>query len=478
MDRIPVEVIGKILSGLGAARHIVIVSATCRKWREACKYLHTLSFSSVEWPRYIDLTTSELEISITQTIFLTKGLQRLSLVFDCAYFSAPSVHAWLIYTRETLLELRYNVRTSLRVNTLDIFGGYKLEVIELAHISIFKVDTLLHRFPCLKSLSLRYVSVPSALHLNVLLSVCPKIESLELINPRIAMFDVHKKLKLSSPTLKSIFVEAVRVDKLIVEVECLEIFHLKDCALDDFELIGKGLKQIKLDDVSITHLSIGENFESLEVVDISNFSNFRPIFFETILKSSSLRKLRLWNSNVMLEDGDGDGDEDEVEDMDEDEDEDEDEVEFEAEDEVEDANENEVEDANEDEDLETNRISTHQLNHYSVDLETIAVSFPKLSHLSLNYNLRDGSLNHSVQGSPYLTNVTVLELGWTVLTDVFSEWVESFLERCPNLKRLVIHGVIRDAKSQDKCHTLANFTSSMFRLMRNYMHVEVQFEFT
>ncbi|CAM8916644.1 unnamed protein product [Rhodiola kirilowii] len=463
MDRIPVEVIGKILSGLGAARHIVIASATCRKWREACKYLHTLSFSSVEWPRYEELSTTELEISITQTIFLTKGLQRLSLLFDNSYnFPSPIVHAWLLYTRETLLELRYNVQTSPRVNILDIFGGYKLEVIDLAHILILAADTLLHRFPCLKSLSLRYVRVPSALYLNLLLSMCPKIESLELINPSFAVFDVPKtvELKLSSPTLKSIYVEAVRVDKFIVEAECLEIFHLKGCVLKDFELIGKGtLKQIKLDDVSITHLSIGENFESLEVVDISNFSIFWPVFLETISKSSSLRKLRLWNSNVML--GEGDGDEDENAD------------------EVEDANENEVEYTDEasDEDLETNHISTHPLNHYSVDLETISVSFPKLSHLSLNYNLRDGTLNHSVQGSSYLINVTVLELGWTVLTDVFSEWVESLLIRCPNLKRLVIHGVVSDARSQDKCHTLANFTSSMFRLMRNYMHVEVKFEF-
>ncbi|CAM8910196.1 unnamed protein product [Rhodiola kirilowii] len=165
-------------------------------------------------------------------------------------------------------------------------------------------------------------------------------------------------------------------------------------------------------------------------------------------------KLRLWNSKVTLENGnedeDEDEDEDEVEDMDED----------------------------SDEDLVTNHISTPQLNHYSVDLETLAVSFPKLYHLCLNYNLRDGSLNHSVQGSSYLTNVTVLELGWTVLTDVFSEWVESLLKRCPNLKRLIIQGVISDARSQDKCHTLANFTSSMVLLMRSYMHVEVQFVFT
>ncbi|CAM8913430.1 unnamed protein product [Rhodiola kirilowii] len=447
MDDIPVEVIGNILSRLGDARDIVIASVTCRKWREAYrKHLHTLSFNSVGWPSYKLLTSpSTMETFITQTIFQTNGLQRLSIKRGSVYdFSAASVLAWLLYARETLLELRYNVPTNPRVNILEICGRNKLELIELAHNSIWAVEPKFQRFPCLKSLSLRYVIV-SASHLNLLLSGCPKIESLELINP-IVMLEVPKMVELSSPTLKSIFVEAVRVDKLTVEADCLEILHLKGCALEDFELIGKGsLKQIKLDDVSITHLSIGENFESLEVVDISNFSIFSPIFSEMISKSSSLMKLRLWNSKVTLENGN----EDEFEDTDED----------------------------SDEDLVTNHISTHQLNHFSVDLETVAVSFPNLSHLCLNYNLRDGTLNHNVQGSSYLINVTVLELGWTVLTDVFSEWVESLLIRCPNLKRLVIHGVISDARSQDKCNTMANFNMSLVRLMRSYMHVEVKCEF-
>ncbi|CAM8916632.1 unnamed protein product [Rhodiola kirilowii] len=451
MDRIPVEVIGKILSGLGHARHIVIASVTCRKWLEAYhKHLHTLSFDSVGWPPYNWTTTSPstMETFITQTIFQTKGLQRLSIQLGSGYnFSAAAVLAWLLCARETLLELRYNVQTNPRVNILEICGRNKLEVIELACNSIWAVEPKFQRFPCLKSLSLHYMIV-SASHLNLLLSGCPKIESLELINPRFVKSDVPKTVELSSPTLKRIFVEAVRVDKLTVEADCLEILHLMGCVLEDFELIGKGsLKQIKLDDASITHLYISENIESLEVVDICNFSIFRPIFSEMVSKSSSLMKLRLWNSKVTLENVNGN--EDEVEDMDED----------------------------SDEDLATNHISTPQLNHYSVDLETVAVSFPKLSHLCLNYNLRDGSLNHSVQGSSYLTNVTVLELGWTVLTDVFSEWVESLLIRCPNLKRLVIHGVISDARSQDKCNTLANFNMSMVRLMRSYMHVEVKFEF-
>ncbi|CAM8910193.1 unnamed protein product [Rhodiola kirilowii] len=435
MDDIPVEVIGNILSSLGDAKDIVIASVTCRKWQEAFrKHLHTLSFDSFNWPLHKYMTTNGFEINITNTIFQTKGLQRLSLRFHKDYTcSAPSVHAWLLYTRETLLELRYKVQTKPCVNILDICGRDKLEVIELAHNPVWLAQPMSQRFPCLKSLSLRHVRVLSALHLNLLLSACPKIESLELINPLFSMPDVPKTVEFSSPTLKSLFVDDVRVDKLIVEAVCLEIFHLKRCALEDFKLIGKGtLKQIKLDGVSITHLDISENIESLEVVDISNFS----IFEEMISKSLSLRKLRLWNSKVILEDSDED----------------------------------------EDEDLVTDHISTPQLNQYRVDLETIAVSFPKLSYLCLNYNY--GSLNHNIQGSSYLTNVTVLELGWTVLTDDFSEWVESFLERCPNLKRLVIHGVIRDAKSQDKCHTLANFTSSMVQLMRSYMHVAVKFEFT
>ncbi|CAM8910207.1 unnamed protein product [Rhodiola kirilowii] len=411
MDDIPVEVIGNILSRLGDARDIVIASVTCRKWREAYrKHLHTLSFNSVGWPSYKSTTTSPstLETFITQTIFQTSGLQRISIKVGSGYnFSAASVLAWLLYARETLLELHYQVPTNPRVNILEIFGRNKLEVIELAYnsISIWDVEPKFQRFPCLKSLSLRYVIV-SASHLNLLLSGCPKIESLELIYPRIAKFDVHRTVELSSPTLKSIFVELVFLDKLIVEADCLEILHLKCCKLKDFELIGKGtLKQFKLDGVSIDHLYISENIESLEVVDISNFSIVWPIFLEMISKSSSVRKLRLWNSNVKLENGNSDS------------------YEFEDTDEY------------SDEDLGTNQISTPQLNHYSVDLETIAVSFPTLSHLCLNYNLRDGTLNHSVQGSSYLINVTVLELGWTVLTAVFSEWVESLLIRCPNLKR-------------------------------------------
>ncbi|KAJ6983947.1 F-box/LRR-repeat protein [Populus alba x Populus x berolinensis] len=83
MEHLPVEVIGNILSRLGGARDVVIASATCRKWREAWrKHLHTLSFNSNDWHVYQDITTSRLEILITQTIFQTTGLQGLSILMD------------------------------------------------------------------------------------------------------------------------------------------------------------------------------------------------------------------------------------------------------------------------------------------------------------------------------------------------------------------------------------------------------------
>ncbi|KAL5974680.1 hypothetical protein ACLOJK_031350 [Asimina triloba] len=415
MEHLPVEVIGNILSRLAAARDVVIASATCRKWREAClKHLHTLSFNSNDWPVYRDLTNRRLEILITQTIFQTTGLQYLSIFMDDVdEFSAAPVIAWLMYTRETLRYLVYNVRTTPNVNILEKCGRQKLEVLFLAHNSITGVEPSYQRFPCLKSLSLSYVSI-SALDLSLLLTACPKIETLALVSPEIAMSDPQATMELSSLTLKSIYVEGISLDKFILEADSLERLHLKDSTLELFELVGKGtLKHLKIDDVSVIHLDIGEITEHLESVDVSNFTIMWPKFYHMISKSSKLRRLRLWG------------------------------VVFDDEDEV-------------------------------VDLETIAVYFPRLSHLSLSYDLREGLLHY---GTTCLENVVVLELGWTVITELFTHWVAALLERCPNLRRLVIHGVISEAKSREECNTLAYFTSSIVRLMRKYMHVDVHFEY-
>lgn len=418
MGELPVEVIGKILSRVGAARDVVLASATCRKWRQAFrKHLHTLSFNCNDWPVYGDLTTSRLEILITQTIFLTSGLQGLSILMnDVHEFSASAVMAWLMYTRETLHHLFYNVRTTANVNILEICGRQKLEKLVLAHNSITGVEPNFQRFPCLKSLSLSHVSI-LALDLNLFLAACPKIESLELVNPEIVISDAQVTVVLSSSNLKSVYLEAISLDKFILEADSIERLRLRDCALEVFELNGKGtLKHFEIDEVSMIHLEIGEAVENLEIVDINSFTIIWPKFYQMISRSAKLRKLRLWDVN------------------------------FDEEDEI-------------------------------VDLETIAVCLPQLSHLSLNYDLRDGVLLHSLQGDSHLESVVVLELGWTIISDLFTNWVEGILNRCPNLQKLVINGIVSEAKTHEECQILADFTSSIVQLMRKFIHVDVRFEY-
>ncbi|CAI0398288.1 unnamed protein product [Linum tenue] len=231
------------------------------------------------------------------------------------------------------------------------------------------------------------------------------------------MSDAQVTIELCSPTLKSVYVEAISLDKFILEADSIECLHLKDCALELFELVGKGtLKHFKIDDVSLIHLDIGETVDNLEIVDISNFTIFWPKFYHMISKSSKLRTLRLWD------------------------------VVFDEEEDV-------------------------------VDLETIANCFPQLSHLSLSYDLKDVLLHYGLQGNSNLQNVVVLELGWTVINDLFSHWVEGLLKRCPNLKKLILHGIISEAKSHEECQILSGFFSCLFQLMGKYTAVDVQCKF-
>ncbi|KAF5447496.1 hypothetical protein F2P56_033050 [Juglans regia] len=412
MEHFPVEVIGNILSRLGDARDVVIASATCSKWREAyCKHLHTLSFNSNDWPVYRDLPTSDLEILITKTIFRTTGLEVLYILMDAIEFSASTFISWFMYTREKLRRLFYNVRTTPSVNIVEIFGRLKLKTLVIAQNSISGV---FERFPCLKCLSLSFVSI-SALDLSLLIIGCRKIEALELVDLEIAISDAQVTVELTSPTLMSLYVEAINLYKFMLEADRIECLHFKDCALEDFEFFGRGtLKQLKTDDVSVLHLHIAESAENLETVDIRNFTIMWPMFYKMISRSSKLRRLRLWDMVLYGEDK-------------------------------------------------------------IVDLETIAVFFPTLTHLSLCHDLKDGVVHYSLQESSQLVNVTMLELGWTVINGFFSRWVEGMPRRCPNLKKLVIRGVIPEVKIHEDCQMLANFTSSIVELMRKYIHLEVQF---
>ncbi|KAG0498535.1 hypothetical protein HPP92_003226 [Vanilla planifolia] len=418
MENLPLEVIGNILSHLGSARDVVVASATCHKWKKSFKkHLHTLRFCSDDWSGYRDLTTRQLEIIITQTIFQTVGLQNLSINMDSVHeFSAAPVVAWLLYTRETLRRLSYNVRTLPSVNILEKCGRQKLEVLDLDHNAINGVEPSYQRFTSLRCLSLSHVSI-SALDLSLLLVACPKIETLIVDALEIVTSDSQASVELSSPTLRNLYAKALAVDKIILDADNLESLHLSELNLDLFELIGKGtLKHLKMDDVSITHLDIDESTEHLEVIDVSNFTILWPKFCQMISRSSKLRKLRLWG------------------------------VIFDDEDEI-------------------------------MDSEAIAVCFPQLMHLSLSYDTRDGFLHNGLHGSLPLKNVTTLELGWTVISEHFGRWVFGMVDRCPNLQRLIIHGVLSEIKTREERKILGRFTSAIICLSRKYLHIGVHFEY-
>lgn len=154
MESLPVEVIGNILSHLGAARDVVVASTTCRKWRVAARHhLHTLCFNTEDWSVYRELSTEDLEILITQTILQTSCLQHL-IIQDTDHtrrteFSAAPVIAWLMYTRESLRFLTYKMKTRPCVNVLERCGKLKLEGLVLGYTCIPTVDPSVQRFPSL-----------------------------------------------------------------------------------------------------------------------------------------------------------------------------------------------------------------------------------------------------------------------------------------------------------------------------------------
>ncbi|CAJ2632367.1 unnamed protein product [Trifolium pratense] len=418
MENFPVEVIGIILSHLGSARDIVIASLTCKKWKDAWhNYLHALSFNTRDWHIYGEVCSGHLEMFITCTLFQTRGLQCLTILMDYDHvFNVTPVIAWVMSTRDTLRQLRYNVRTWPDFNIIDKCGRERLEVLSLARNPILRVDPRYHKFPCLKSLSLSSVSI-SALDLSLLLSACPKLETFSIVSPDIAMSDLQASIELNSSSLKEFFIESFVVDRFILEAESLENLHLTDCTFEVFELIGKGtLKVLKIDDVSVIHLNIGDSTENLEILDVFHSTILWPEFYNMISKASNLKKLRLWS------------------------------VVFDNEDEV-------------------------------VDIETISACFPRLTHLSLSYDLKDGVLHYGLQGLSSLMNVVVLELGWTTISDLFSVWVAGLLEGCPNLKKLVIYGYIAEVKPHEELQTFSRFSEFMLQLVRKYSHVKFDFHY-
>lgn len=432
MEHIPVEVIGHILSFIGAAHHVVIASLTCRKWRQAfSNYLHTLKFDDdKEHTVYGRFSGSEIENLISKTIFQTTGLQCLSIAMDgVSYLSTGFVIDWLIYTGKTLRKLHYNLRTTPNFNILDKFNASKMEVLDLAGNTIM-ITSGYKIFLCLRCLSLSRVVV-SPLDLSLLLSACPNMEVLKLDNLDFVRSNEPTTMEFSTSTLKEASLQCLWFDNLILKADNLEKLQVRNCIFKAFDLLGKGtLRFLEIESVIMSRFDIGENFQNLEVVNVSNHKIMWENFHDMIARSSGLRRLKLWFP-------------------------------------------------------EFGKI---------VNMESISVCFPLLSHLALHYDLSYGSSHHgnatdfNLGGSYRFGNVVVLELQCLFINSCFPVWLEGLLKRCPKLRKLVIYGLeFLEVHIECSSSVVANGEliaqqldfgmSCISKVMTKYEHVTVQFRY-
>ncbi|XP_074266838.1 F-box/LRR-repeat protein At1g67190-like [Silene latifolia] len=220
--------------------------------------------------------------------------------------------------------------------------------------------------------------------------------------------DTQVALELNSSSLKAIYIEAITLVTFILEAGSLEELHLKFCIIKQFTFIGKG---------SLKHFEFEGGYVdsidlgevvNLEVVDVSDFTFSWLGLYQMISRSSNLRVLRIW-AGFMEE---------------------------------------------------------------IVYLEAIAKSFPYLTSLSFGCDLEEHWLHFVEEGSYQMQHLVVVEVGWEKIHDQFCPILDTFLEKCPIVKKLNVHGKVSATRTREECQTLANFTSSMIQLMRKYMHVD------
>jgi hypothetical protein len=112
IEEFPVEVTGKILSHISAVEQVVRASGTCRKWREAARnHLLTLRCDCRKRsPVYKNLTSIDLEVSLTETILQTSRLQGLYISTEDG-ISAAVMISGVLHARSSLRILRYESPT-------------------------------------------------------------------------------------------------------------------------------------------------------------------------------------------------------------------------------------------------------------------------------------------------------------------------------------------------------------------------------
>ncbi|VFQ81396.1 unnamed protein product [Cuscuta campestris] len=437
IEKLPVEIIGEILSRVGVARDVIRASLTRRKWREAFrKHLPTLSFDVSDGDHvYHEIPTADLEVLITKTLFQTNGVRKLSIATHSHKVSAVAVLGWLMFTRETLSELFYRVIISPTINVLDLCGMPKLKTLSLYAIKVVGVEPVFHQFPYLTSLCLNCCCI-SGEDLNRVLLALPKLECLELRNPEFGQvdeyFDEEITVKLRLPTLKTLLFIRVIALQLILETCDIGYLHVNDSCFGIFKVHGsKNLRHLKISKSHLSLLEIEEG-ENLEILEFVTSHVVQSNLFPMKVQAPKLKMFRIWRfiGERMRFYGDP-----------------------------------------------TIIVDGSEL---VVDLDQIAVCSPQLNHLSIFYDVEE-PVNYNFRGVSPLENVVILDVGWDrfkwdCVLD-FTEWTEKVLKCCPNLGKLIVHGKVIEPEDPEYLMNLAEHTSSMSEMLSKYPHIEVKFTY-
>ncbi|CAM6050471.1 unnamed protein product [Sphagnum compactum] len=416
MEGFPVELIGNILSHLDDMKDVVRASWTCRKWRVALRYLHTLCASWTKW----ELETEKLEFVLTDTILQTMGLQKLQ-IHSYTPFPAAPVIAWLSHIGDSLRHLTYKLPGSTpHVNVLERCARMRcLQRLDLhclrGDINFVVADPTAELFPCLLSLHLSDSRVSTG-ELQALVWGCQKLESLSLSWIRFS--DPDFTLNLRSLSLKSLVCYSTEHHNVVLEANLLQSFHLWFSKFTTFKVkTGIRLRSLQIRKLSIANLDLGNNTDcpDLEEVVVDSCEHVWATIQCFLLKpSSTLRKLQLYG------------------------------------------------------------IPLGGNHPVKLNLGTIPCLFPCLTHLGLGYTMVDNNspiVESQFQGSTVFEGVQFFDLGYPVLDENLVLLMGRVLKRCPNLKKLQVVG-----KMNMYCRDIPDFMASFVALVRKFSKVDFQFE--
>ncbi|KAI5065378.1 hypothetical protein GOP47_0020073 [Adiantum capillus-veneris] len=477
MDSFPAELVGKILSRMVRARDIAVASVACRKWREAAtSYIRKLSFDDLDWPKVIEKQdfAGVRELIIAETVMRTTCLKELAI--RCEYGKKSKMHAGMLTA--CLLHVKHVLKsftlTSPLMPNVNVFERLAsdasiLEHLEWHHAYIPRVNRFVNGFPSLVSLALdTVIDGLSAQHFVRILSLFPRLKHLSLKN--LCVTEAPSKMELNICNLETLDIDCMMTEvssvlvlhdnklgrlclymkampsgrlhwrrKLEGNAESMQELRLVGVQVAEFTA-GDCLGRLELDGVNIRVLEISKNNLQHLLIDESEIGQLK------VENMDSLRVLELLNSadfenawlrmysKIICKAG-----------------------------------------------LGLCRLTIQGSLPYKglINLDAICYAFPCLQALTMDYpNIY---IVESMVDPPCFEEMGNVVVNTVMLPEncvAFSEWIAELLQRCPNLRSVVIMlDVALTTEPFENYDFIGELTSLLIPIVNPYPHINVTFEF-